>query len=290
MVERAGWSELARELDQWADAGIRADFWWRDDDAEACDSRLETLLELRAAFSLPLALAIPPATARPDLWSRLAASQGAIALVHGAAHRNHAPPGEKKAEFGPHRPKAAMGRELADALLQLTSAAGAAGVTALPVLVPPWNRIDMRLISALPGLGYRGLSAFGSRQTARPLAGLAVCNCHLDIIDWRGARGLVPPGRLLATLTGQLAARRALLLAGPRRADRAPAAGEREPIGILTHHRVQERDSNDFLRLLFDRLCQSRNGQPVVRWLSAREIFVSDADATGELSTPPRNG
>ena len=290
MVETAGWSRLTRELDKWADAGIRADFWWRDDDAEACDSRLEALLALRAAFTLPLALAIPPATARPDLWSRLAASQGVIALVHGAAHRNHAPSGEKKAEFGPHRPMAAMGRELADAQLQLTAAAGAAGVMALPVLVPPWNRIDARLVSALPELGYRGLSAFGPRQVAGPLSGLAVCNCHLDIIDWRGGRGLVPPGRLLAALTEQLAARRSLLLADRRHADPATAAGEIEPIGILTHHRVQGQDSNDFLRLLFERLCRPCKGQPVVRWLSAREIFASDADATGELSSPPRNG
>lgn len=284
MGEAAGWSVLARELDHWADAGIRADFWWRDDDAEDCDSHFRELLDLRAAFGLPLALAIPPLLARPELWLQLAGAAGITALVHGAAHRNHAPPAEKKSEFGPHRPVVQMRHELANALARLTDAAGVARAAALPVLVPPWNRVDPRLIPALPGLGYTGLSCFGSRRATPAAAGFAVCNCHLDIIDWRGGRRLVPPERLLATVIGLLAKRRSGLQAGKG------GAGDMDPIGILTHHRVQGVDSTDFLRRLFAALCQPRNGQPVVRWMSARDIFVSDADATGELSSPPRNG
>lgn len=265
----ADWSALAHELDRWADAGLVADFWWRDDDAESCDPHLQQLLDLRAAFALPLALAIPPARARPELWRHLAGVAGVTAVVHGAAHRNHAPPDEKKAEFGPHRPLVLMRRDLEGARAQLIDAADAAGVIALPVLVPPWNRIDSRLVGALPGLGYAGLSTFAGRERAQPCAGLRVCNCHLDIIDWRGSRGLVPEERLLASLCGELAARRSSLQAA------TGGTGDVEPIGILTHHRVQEADSTDFLRRLFEALCQPRNGAPVVRWLSAREIFCA---------------
>ncbi len=284
MGEMADWPALARELDRWADAGLVAECWWRDDDAQSRDPRLQQLLDLRAAFSLPLALAIPPMQADADLWRYLSGVAGVTALVHGAAHRNHAPQGEKKAEFGPHRPLPLMQRELSGACAALNAAAAAAAVAALPVLVPPWNRIDPRLLPALPGLGYVGLSTFGAGEARQPGAGLTVCNCHLDIIDWRGTRGLVPASRLLATLTGLLATRRSRLQADPG------ASGDVEPIGILTHHQVQGADSNDFLRRLFDALCQPRNGRPAVRWLSARQIFAPDRDAIGELSSPPRNG
>ena len=51
---------LARELDLWADQGLQARFWWRDDDAEDASPALARLLLLRRKLGLPLAVAVIP--------------------------------------------------------------------------------------------------------------------------------------------------------------------------------------------------------------------------------------
>src|SRR3546814_9728269 len=81
---------------------------------------------------------------------------------HGFRHRNHAPGDAKRAEFGDHRPVAAMlaelqaGRDLSSRLF---------GDRWLPVLVPPWNRIADAVAERLAELGYRGLSTFGGASS-----------------------------------------------------------------------------------------------------------------------------
>ena len=160
------WRDLEAELDAWAQYGREATFWWRDDDAVEPTAALDRLLALSADSGVPLAIAAVPGRCAAALAERLAAAAGsATALQHGYAHCNHAPPGEKKAELGGHHPVAAVCEELARGAALM---AGLFSSQALPVLVPPWNRIAPELLPLLPDLGLAGLSTYGPRPLASP--------------------------------------------------------------------------------------------------------------------------
>ena len=106
------WRPLEAELDL-----ISPDdplpLWWRDDDAIASTPALDRLIAQSGAVGLPVHLAVIPAHADRSLATRLSETACLIPVVHGWAHANHAPAGQKKAEFGAHRPIEQMQREAA---------------------------------------------------------------------------------------------------------------------------------------------------------------------------------
>ncbi len=147
-------------LDRVGQAGRRLPVWWRDDDAVRHTPALDRLFGLSRRFAIPVAVATVPALVEPSLVARVRAEPGARVLVHGWRHANHAPAGEKSAEFGPHRPAAGMASELRRGRETIRSAFGS---QALDVFVPPWNRIGPGAAELLAGAGYHGLSTFGLR-------------------------------------------------------------------------------------------------------------------------------
>jgi predicted glycosyltransferase len=219
------WSPVAEALDRARDAACPIGFWWRDDDAVAHIPALDRLLGLSRRYEAGLGLAAIPDQIQPSLADRLRDERTALALVHGWRHANHAPPGEKKAEFGSHRPVALMVREVQGGL---AAAQAALGSKVLPVFVPPWNRISPDLARLLPELGYGALSTFRDRDRHSPVKQLLQINTHIDPIDWHGTRSLVEPDCIAASLAAAID-RRVEGLADPD-----------EPIGILTHHKVHD--------------------------------------------------
>lgn len=205
-------SLITDSLERRADQGRLLQVWWRDDDAVAHTPALDRLLSLAGHAGIPLAIAAVPALVEPSLVQRLSGEERAAVLVHGLAHTDHAPGGAKKAEFGAHRPLAALEREAARGRRLLCDAFGR---QALDVFVPPWNRIAHELAATLPRLGFGGLSTFGPRSAVLP-DGLAVVNTHIDPVDWRGSGGLIE-----AEAFGRMWRR---------------AIERDEPVGLLTHH------------------------------------------------------
>jgi hypothetical protein len=248
MPDAGLWRPLAAELARWQEAGRVADFWLRDDDAAEPGEALDRLLSLTAAAAVPLTLAVIPARAGTSLAERAAAEAGVTAAVHGWSHDNHASPGEKKQELGPHRPADAVLAELADARIIVDSLFGA---LALPMLVPPWNRIDEALLPALPALGFTTLSVFGP---ARP-GPLKCLNAHVDLMGWKAERKGKEHAALIAEIVAQLKQRL--------------EAGSSEPIGLLSHHLVHDETAWSFLQDLFDTMAEP----PACRWLSARDLM-----------------
>ena len=126
------WAALEQEVDAWREAGREVTLWWRDDDAAEPSLALSRLLRLRPP-GCPLGLAVIPAAAKATLAGELT---GAVdVLVHGFAHANHAAPGARKSEYPAGRAapdELREGRERLDELF---------GDRALPVFVPPWNRM-----------------------------------------------------------------------------------------------------------------------------------------------------
>lgn len=237
------WREFEAEC-----ARRRPRFWWRDDDAGAVSSDLERIIGLSRKSGTPLALAVVPEAAGPELFRLL--HGGVTVLQHGTDHRNRAAPGEKKTEYPVSEPlEAALARVL-DGLGRLRALAGE---RLLPVLAPPWNRVRRDLLDKLPVVGIRGLSAYGPRAAAEPAPGLRQVNTHVDLVAWQAGRRFVGEEQALA-----LAARN--------------LPGE-EPLGWLTHHAAHDAAAWDFL----ERLAALKT----VRWLSAAEVFSYTAPAHG---------
>jgi len=253
----SAWRELDDELVRWADLGRVATLWWRDDDAIDASPDLDRLLALRARYDIGLGLAVVPERASGALSARLADDAGTVVLQHGYAHQNHAAAGEKKVELGPHRPAMVVLGELGTGWMALERLFG---VRALPVMVPPWNRIAPALVPTLPEIGLRGLSTFGPRKRIEPVRGLRQVNTHLDPIDWHGGRGFVGNAAAIASLTRSLAIR--------RQAGLESAVGE-EPTGLLTHHLVHDEAVWAFI----DRLIARLRAHSGVRILAPQEVF-----------------
>lgn len=247
---------LTEALARAADEGRTTAFWWRDDDAVAHTPTLDRLLALAARTGWPVALAAIPARAEPSLAARVADEAGVDLLVHGLAHANHAPPEARKAEFGPHRPLAALRADAAEAL---ALAKARLGPRLLPVLVPPWNRIAPDLPAALPALGYRGVSA---AHPLPPVAGLAQAHAAIDPVAWRAGGGLADPAGIVA------------------RAARAVAEGG--PIGLLTHHLVQDAATWDVCERLLDHLAAHAAKDPASRISRAAALFAPTASPVSQ--------
>ncbi|NDV87546.1 polysaccharide deacetylase [Aurantimonas aggregata] len=252
-MSRALFPLAAAGLDAARDAGCRLDLWWRDDDVQAPGAALDRLLALRRAAQVPLALAAIPAGSGRALTDRLAGEADIVLLQHGFCHANHAPSGEKRAEFGDHRPTAVMRSEIARGRLAL---ADLFPERFLPVFVPPWNRIGAACRAALPGLGLPVLSVFGPAGGGAPRQ----VNTHLDIIDWRAKRGLTAE-EADSGLAREIALR---IAAGPAR----------EPIGFLTHHLQHDAAAWMLLAALLDLLAPS---EPAVCWPELPSLLAPSA-------------
>ena len=242
------WSQFEDELSRRRDAGRPAQFWWRDDDAAAVSTPLHKLLGLSETNAIPLALAVVPEAAEPELFRLL--HDGVTVLQHGTDHRNRAAAGEKKTEYP-------AGEAIETALARISDGFGRLRTLAprrfFPVLAPPWNRVRKDLLKKLPAIGIRGVSAYGARASAEPAPGLKQVNTHVDIVAWRRGQRFIGDAEALGLALKSLS--------------------NEEPVGWLTHHAVHDAAAWNFLeRLLVIK---------AVRWLSAAEAFSYTAAAHG---------
>jgi hypothetical protein len=247
----AGWIDLTRELDCWARAGRVADLWWRDDDAATASPALDRLLT--AAAGAPLALAVIPAAADSSLAARLRRAPQVGALQHGWRHVNHGG-NSKKSEFPAARGAAAVSADLVRGRSRLVELFAD---RALPVLAPPWNRLDDAYLPLLADCGIRGISRIKPRASRWPAPRLFAANVHVDLTDWHAGRGFVGEGRALAGIVAHLQVR--------RHGDADPD----EPTGILTHHLDLDDAGEAFLR----RLAAAVAAHPAARWRGICEVF-----------------
>ncbi|WP_159952501.1 polysaccharide deacetylase family protein [Rhizobium sp. 18065] len=247
MIGQTEIDPLIEELDRRADLGDPLHLWLRDDDAVEPSAPLDCLLQLTNRHRVPVLLAVIPAFTGAELQQRLALEMAVEVAVHGWAHVNHAGAGEKSRELGLHRPLATVLDELARAREHLASLYQ---TRFLPMLVPPWNRIDSEIIDKLGGLGLEALSVYGPEKSGP----LTMLNTHVDIMDWRGTRGARPLGAVIADLV-------------------AMSRTHKGPVGLLTHHLVHDAAAWDLLEMLF----AATSDHAGCRWRSARDLLADKA-------------
>jgi hypothetical protein len=266
MAIMADWDDLTHELDAWGEAGLTATLWWRDDDAVAPSDALDRLLATALETGAPLALAVIPKNAEPALAARIDESHATIGVLqHGYGHTNHAGEGDKKIELGRERPAEIVIAELGVGWERLQKLFGP---HALPVMVPPWNRIAPHIVPMLPEMGYRGLSTFEARTRAEAVRGLTQVNTHIDVIDWKGSRGFVGTEAALDAALDHLRARR------------TGAADRNEPTGLLTHHLAHDPPADAFIADFVRRT----GAHSATRWLPAETVFPVRESARAEQS------
>lgn len=237
---------LRDEITRRADSGTPLHLWLRDDDAVEPTAALDRLLALTAAHAVPVLLAVIPAFTGEVLAGRLGKEAHASVAVHGWAHKNHAPAGEKSQELGDHRPAEQVLAELGEGFKSL---AMLHGKRCVPMLVPPWNRIAPAVVAGLPELGFEALSVFGPEKPAA----LKILNTHVDIIDWRVTRGGRPAEAVIADLV---------------RVSQSQAG----PIGLLTHHLVHDTAAWDVMALIFEATARQSN----CSWRSVDDLLRGD--------------
>jgi hypothetical protein len=107
--------------------------------------------------------------------------------------------------------------------------------------------------------GLTGISQARPRSASPRAPGVIEANIHVDLIAWTGSRGFVGEDAALGGLVEHLRARRLCAVCAD------------EPTGILTHHLVQDEETDAFL----DRLITVSVAHPAVLWHDAGEIFTS---------------
>lgn len=246
------WDDLDGELDVWQRIGRTISLWWRDDDAVEPTPALDRLLALAGNYHIPVGLAVIPARAKKSLPGYLEDHPYCSVLQHGYDHANHAPEGEKKAEYGTHRDRKKMLAELRKGRDRMKDFP-----RSLPVLVPPWNRIDGDLLANLGEAGFGAVSTFGPRAAARPAPNLRQVNTHCDPVAWHTDRKFMGESAALDQIIAHLSARR------------LGRADPFEPTGILTHHLAMDEAGWTFLETLFERSLANK----AVKWLIIEEAF-----------------
>jgi Uncharacterized protein conserved in bacteria (DUF2334) len=197
-------------------------FFFRDDDAGWETERLLALVDLFAAYEVPVDLAVIPAALDPDLAARLRSRREHEPRLlafhqHGFAHANHEPDG-RPCEFGPSR---APDDQRADIEAGARRLHELLGETA-PIFTPPWNRCTQATGRCLLDAGFRVLVR-DAIAPALDLGGLEELHIH---VDW-SARRKDPLGLRLA------------------------AACREGATGVMLHHALLGRDElADVARLL----------------------------------------
>jgi hypothetical protein len=261
--------DVQTELGLWADAGIAARFWCRDDDAAADVPQLRRLLDVARDSDISIALAVIPERA-DDSLGRLVSTENCCIWQHGWGHHFH-----HAGEFGEARPLDLMVRDALAGQRALDRLLGPSGWQR--VFVPPNHALSMPFKSLIPSLGYLGVSA--GVQLTPPLDHVVEVNAEIDVMNW-------PEGKILS----ESAICR--MIADQLRSRRTGSIPIDRPIGLLTHHLAFDDDAWTFMFRLFA-LLRSHNGVEVVR---ADTLFGPDrprsltAVLPGSISAQTRNG
>ncbi|CAK0750016.1 Polysaccharide deacetylase [uncultured Gammaproteobacteria bacterium] len=253
--DEGAWRALGAELDAWGTSGATATLWWRNDQAFDVVPTLRRVRELSENLAIPLALSVIPATATKDLAWWVGNWRHVTVFQHGFAHVNQAVAGDRSGELVANRPLEEVMAEIKQGAERLRSLFGK---QFLAVLVPPWNRIGVGVVAALPGLGIVGLSGFRTIKTV-PAGIVEVCT-HVDPINPRGGE-FIGTRRTIEDLTAHLRARR------------LGVEVAHQPTGLLTCDQALNEPAWAFV----ERLLTVTKSHPAARWLSAGEVFGGGA-------------
>ncbi|MEE4357756.1 MAG: polysaccharide deacetylase family protein [Desulfococcaceae bacterium] len=134
--------------------------FFRADDIGVPGRKFTRLMEIFQRHRVPLSLAVVPMWLYKSRWQTIRSLCGTAPSLccwhqHGRMHRNYAPEGEKKQEFGPNRSAEDIRKDLAEGKKRLENIMGK---DFYPVFTPPWNRCSAETLRLLEELSYKAVS------------------------------------------------------------------------------------------------------------------------------------
>jgi len=248
---------LLDELNAWKRTSMTVALWWRDDDAALPCVELDRLIQLSNEHAVPCGLATIPARAGEPLKKNISDASHIWILQHGYAHINHAPSGNGAWELGLHRPKSVVLDDLRNGMLKLSQLFKSRFV---PVIVPPWNKMDSELFPYLPVMGFRGVSASYKKQRPVPPSDLRIADAQCDVLTWKKKEArFAGTEHCVHDLVEHLKDKRTGMV------------DDDEPTCVLTHHLEMDNDAWDFMDALFS----LTTAHPATQWMSPVDIWPS---------------
>jgi hypothetical protein len=246
---------ISDELDKWKRVGMTAAMWWRDDDAAEPCVELDRLIRLSDGHAVPCGLATIPTRSGEPLGKVVSRAQYIWIIQHGYAHKNHAPSGAGAWELGLHRPKFAVLDDLRKGMLTLSQLFNDRFV---PVVVPPWNKMDSELMPSLSDMGFLGVSASYKRQRPTSPAGIRVADAHCDVLSWKKKQaGFAGVEHCVTDIVEHL------------KDKRTGSVDSDEPTCVLTHHLEMDEAAWDFMEGLFS----VTSAHCALQWVSPADIW-----------------
>ena len=202
------------------EAGLPAEFWWRDDDLVGKSEKFRRLGQLSQQTGIVPLVSVIPAQADAGLGDLVRQFPQIVFCQHGYGHANHEPPDAPKSEFGAGRGRAAVqadiaaGRERMDAIFGHDHAA---------VFVAPWNRFPPEYAAILVDERFCGYSGYRGEASVESGGKLRCADVDIDVLNWGDPPSVLDPETIVARLTDILG---------------SAEPGRSRPIGILTHHRA----------------------------------------------------
>lgn len=240
---------LDAELALWEESGFNPRLWWRDDDAIDVSAPLSKLSDLADQWKVPVLLAVIPSLAKQELSIFISNNPWLDAATHGFSHTNHSDPDTKKTELTEN----SLGRSVQDVDQELMTSRKIMedmfGLAASQILVPPWNRISTAVLQCLPSIEFKLLSTFTDKKLSTDMHQI---NCHIDLMHWRPDRA----GKTVTEVTDEL-----LICLQERRISDCPE----QPIGILSHHLVHDKNTWDTCEFLMSYLAKQSSIQTLTQ-------------------------
>jgi GR25 family glycosyltransferase involved in LPS biosynthesis len=228
--------------------GQSVKFWWRDDDAVARSNNLEYFLRFVRQNNFPLAVSVIMGKCHKNLGETLCAEKNVDVLVHGWRHESAV-----EGKIGEFRDISLVQVEEI-AKQALDTGYSVFGNSLVPVIVPPWNFLNIDQYAAFRKLGYLGVSqAFGENKIFfTDDSPFYRADIHVDLTKWDSQPSAKPIDLVCEEICG------AIVNDGIR------------CIGLLTHHRNQA--AIDILQK-FAPILDHLRSMPEVKFLSARQLF-----------------
>jgi len=246
--------DLARALDEAGAAGRTVAFWWRDDDLETETAALAPFLDAVGGAGIDPARAAVPGGLDEGAVARVRTMPCARLLPHGWRHANHGGAEAKKSEYGPERPVEIRLDEIRRSWARLSTLAGD---RALPIFVPPWNRVAADLADRLGETGLMALSTY----RGRPGSDDGRLDTHVDLIDWRNGRRPLAAAQVVDLIVQRMA-----WVAGP--------------IGLLSHHLVTPGAAWADWAPVWSLIAE----HPAARWVSPEQALCMVAGDGADIS------
>lgn len=221
------WAAIRVETAIWRKSGHVPLLWWRDDDAQFDTPSLRRMLTLATAHDVPLMLAVIPVGDLRPLCGLLSDLPSVTVAQHGVTHINVSATGEPNDEFEVGTDIKTMAEAIASANECLSNFP-----TNVPVYVPPWNRVNENLPTAIKLAGLQCLSAHRKQPPQNNL--VTSLNVDLDLLTWKTEPHFRGAVRVLW---------RFLVLLRQRRISKV----WHEPVGLLTHHLAHDEEAWNFL-------------------------------------------